>query len=330
MQVSGALESNPIGSSIVRKQFDSPTLYRSRGLGLLSVAYGLARVISPDRVTDYMGLAASPRSRALMRVAGTRDFVAGVGLLARPKSLFAIWSRVAGDVLDLVLLGVSISGSASTQLRGKKPLRTRLAAAATVGITAADTLLAARSTRASDLDKPPSLIHVRKTITINRTPEEVYNFWRDLENLPRFLDHLESVRVQNGRSTWRAKGPAGTAIEWQAEVVQDVPNESIGWRSIEGASVPNRGVVRFKHAPGGRSTELIVELKYQPPAGKLGTVVARLFGAEPSMQIATDLRKLKQILETGEILHSDASIHRGMHPARPSKKPETSGKVRDT
>jgi uncharacterized membrane protein len=196
-------------------------------------------------------------------------------------------------------------------------------------MTAADTLIAARSTRASDVSKPPSLIHVRKTITILRSPEEVYTFWRDLENLPRFMEHLESVQVQNGRSTWRAKGPAGTSIEWQAEVVQDHPNESIGWRSVEGATVPNRGAVRFNPAPGGRGTQVVVELKYDPPGGKLGAAVARLFGEEPAVQIDRDLRKLKQILETGEVLHSDASIHRGMHPARPSKMPPVeNGKVR--
>src|SRR4051812_44726549 len=119
------------------------------------------------------------------------------------------------------------------------------------------------------------------------------------------MAHLESVKVDNGRSTWRAKAPAGSSVEWQAEVVMDHPNQAIGWRSVEGTLVPNRGVVRFDAAPGGRGTEVLVELKYDPPGGPLGALVAKLFGEEPAQQIAGDLRRLKQVLETGEVLHSD-------------------------
>src|SRR6187402_2616945 len=160
------------------------------------------------------------------------------------------------------------------------------------------------------LDQP---IHVLRSITINCSPETVYRFWRDLENLPLFMGHLESVKVENGRSTWRAKAPAGTSIEWQAEVTLDRPNEAIGWRSLEDALVPNRGVVRFKPAPGERGTEVLVELKYDPPGGVIGAAVAKLLGEEPSRQIAGDLRRLKQVLETGDVVCSDASIHDGMH-----------------
>jgi uncharacterized membrane protein len=99
----------------------------------------------------------------------------------------------------------------------------------------------------------------------------------------------------------------------------DRPDEAIGWRSVEGTRVPNRGVVRFEPAPGDRGTQVRVELKYEPPGGALGSAFAKLFGEEPSQQIAGDLRRLKQVLETGEVLHSDASVHRGLHPARPSQ-----------
>ena len=162
-------------------------------------------------------------------------------------------------------------------------------------------------------------IVVKQSVTVQRTPGEAYAFFRDLENLPRFMAHLESVVEKNGRSRWRAKGPLGTNIEWEAEVIEDRPAELIAWRSLPGADVPNRGQVRFRPAPGGQGTEIEVDLDYDPPMGAVSAAVAKLFGQEPSQAVSADLRRLKQVLETGEVLHSDASIHRGMHPARPSK-----------
>ena len=161
-------------------------------------------------------------------------------------------------------------------------------------------------------------IHVRRSVTVDRGREEVYAFWRDFENLPRFMEHLESVRITDGdRSHWTARAPAGRTVEWDAELTEDVPGERIAWRSLPGADVPNRGVVRFVPAPADRGTEVHVELEYDPPAGRLGATVAKLFGEEPSIQVAADLRRFKQVLETGEVVRSDASIHRGMHPAQP-------------
>jgi uncharacterized membrane protein len=216
--------------------------------------------------------------------------------------------------MDLALL----VGGALPDSRAARP-RVGAALVAVAGATAIDALSAARLTRSSNVRKLVDPIHVVKSITVNRPPEEVYELWRDLENLPMFMQHLESVRVTNGRSIWKAKAPAGLTIEWQAELIFDRPNESIGWKSVEGTtSVPNRGVVRFAPAPGDRGTEVTVELKYEPPAGAVGAAFAKLFGEEPSQQVAADLRRLKQVLETGEVVHSDASVHSGMHPARPA------------
>jgi uncharacterized membrane protein len=134
------------------------------------------------------------------------------------------------------------------------------------------------------------------------------------------MAHLKSVEVVNGRSHWRARGPLNTSIEWDAEMVEDRPNELISWRSVPGADVRNHGLVRFRPAPGSRGTEIVVELRYDPPASTLGATVAKLFGEEPGQQIAGDLRRLKQVMETGEVMASDASVHRGMHAARPSWK----------
>jgi len=145
-------------------------------------------------------------------------------------------------------------------------------------------------------------IRVEKTVTIEKSPEELYSFWRNFENLPRIMNHLEAVRTLDGkRSHWVAKAPLGTSVEWDAEIINEEANELIGWRSLEGATVPNAGSVRFRPAPGGRGTEVTVNLEYDPPAGKLGAAFAKLFGEEPQQQVEEGLRRLKQLMEAGEI-----------------------------
>ena len=130
--------------------------------------------------------------------------------------------------------------------------------------------------------------------------EELYQFWRNFENLPRFMDHLESVTIiDEGRSHWVVKGPAGIRVEWDAEIHNEIPNELIAWRSLAGSEVDNAGSVHFMPTEIG-DTEVRVVLRYDPPAGKLGATVARLFGEEPSRQVAEDLRRLKQVVEAGE------------------------------
>jgi uncharacterized membrane protein len=144
-------------------------------------------------------------------------------------------------------------------------------------------------------------IKVEKSVTVNRSPEELYRFWRNFENLPRFMDHLESVSVEGaGRSHWVAKAPAGTTVEWDAEVYNEKENELIAWRSLEGADVDNAGSVRFEATPEGRGTTVRISLKYDPPGGLIGSTFAKLFGEEPSQQIEEDLRRFKQVMEAGE------------------------------
>lgn len=142
---------------------------------------------------------------------------------------------------------------------------------------------------------------VEKSVTINKSPAELYAFWRNFENLPRFMNHLESVQTMGGnRSRWVAKAPAGSTVAWDAEVYNEKENELIAWRSLEGADVDNAGSVRFEPASGGRGTTVRVSLKYDPPGGLLGSAVARLFGENPEQQIEEDLRRFKQLMETGE------------------------------
>ena len=143
---------------------------------------------------------------------------------------------------------------------------------------------------------------VEKSVTINRSPEELYAFWRNFENLPRIMNHLESVQVLGGnRSHWVAKAPAGTSVEWDAELYNEKENELIAWRSLEGSDVDNAGSVHFEKTPGGSGTVVRVVLKYDPPGGALGAAVARLFGENPEQQIDEDLRRFKQLMETGEV-----------------------------
>jgi len=145
-------------------------------------------------------------------------------------------------------------------------------------------------------------VTVHDAVTIYKPRAEVYAFWRALSNLPRFMKHLKSVEHTGpNRTHWVAEGPGGKSVEWDAEIVNEVENELIGWRSLEGSSVDMAGSVQFKDAPGGRGTELQVELQYNPPGGVVGAVVAKLFGRDPKSEIESDLGRLKQFLESGEI-----------------------------
>jgi len=143
-------------------------------------------------------------------------------------------------------------------------------------------------------------IRVEKSVTVNAPPEQLYAFWRNFENLPRFMDHLEMVHViDSKRSQWRTKGPAGIKAEWEAEIINEVPNELIGWRSIDGSNVHNAGSVHF--TPRAHGTEVRVLLRYDPPGGVLGAAFAKLFGEDPDHQVKEELRRFKQLVETGEV-----------------------------
>jgi uncharacterized membrane protein len=152
---------------------------------------------------------------------------------------------------------------------------------------------------------------VEKSVTINRPASDLYAFWRNFENLPQFMNHLESVRSIGGERThWVAKGPAGTSVEWDAEVYNEKPNELIAWRTLEGSQVSSAGSVRFEEAPNG-GTVVRVSLKYDPPGGKLGALVARLFGENPERQIEEDLGRFKQLMDTDGTSTTKTSTGRG-------------------
>ncbi|HEX6963168.1 MAG TPA: SRPBCC family protein [Lacipirellula sp.] len=140
---------------------------------------------------------------------------------------------------------------------------------------------------------------VEQSIVIMREPAELYSFWRELENLPKVMTHVKSIEpVDRVRSHWAADGPLGKQVEWDAEIFNDVENELIAWRSIPGSQVDTAGSVRFEPLGVGRGTKVTVNLKYDPPAGKVGAWVASILGRDPENMIADDLRRFKALLET--------------------------------
>ncbi len=169
-------------------------------------------------------------------------------------------------------------------------------------------------------------VEVRRAVTINRPRSETYAFWRQLENLPRFMLHLESVtEIDDKRSHWVAKAPAGSTVEWDAETVQEVRDEYLAWRSMPDADVPNRGEVRFTDAPAGRGTEVHALFTYDPPGGGIGAAVAKLFREDADTETREALRNFKRILETGEIPTTEGQPAGRKPDAKDKSKDQTHG-----
>ena len=172
-------------------------------------------------------------------------------------------------------------------------------------------------------------VHVEKSITIAASPEDLYSFWRNFENLPRFMDNLESVTQLDGnRSHWVAKGPGGAKVEWDAEIYNEKKGEMIAWRSLPEADITNAGSVHFEAAPGGRGTYLKVVLNYNPPGGKAAALFAKLFGQEPGQLVESNLRRLKQLLEAGEIPTTEGQTSGRESSAPDSISPEADDSAR--
>jgi len=289
-------------------------------LGVFSIGLGLAQVLAPEGMSKICGVKDAEANRPVMRALGMREISHGIAILSRQQPEKAVWSRVAGDALDLALLGKVMANPENS--RG----RALFATANVLAVTALDVIAARQLSRQprtiANEGADKGIVRTKRSLTVNKSPEECYAFWHNFENLPQFMRHLESVTVTNERrSHWKAKAPAGATVEWDAETIEDRPNELISWRSTEDADVYNAGTVRFERAPGGRGTEVRVDLEYKPPLGKIGSKVAMLFREEPGQQVMDDLRHFKQVMETGEILFSDATKRRGPHPAQPDEKP---------
>lgn len=263
----------------------------ARGLGWFSIGLGLVELLTPGGVAELIG--ADEEGEGTLQAFGAREIASGVGILGLQRPDVWLLSRVAGDAMDLTFLFKQMGSPRSN----KRKLA--VATAAVAGVTILDVIASLRFIRSGARVRE---IHVEKSITINRSAQELYDFWHDFEKLPRFMNHLISVRHEGwNRSHWVAKAPAGRTVEWDAEIVEDRPGELISWRSMENSDVDNAGRVSFERAPGGRGTIVRVVLDYRPPAGVIGAKIAKLFGEEPEKQIHVELHRFKQMMETGEI-----------------------------
>jgi uncharacterized membrane protein len=156
---------------------------------------------------------------------------------------------------------------------------------------------------------------VHTSFAINCTPEQAYRMWRNFENLPRFMRHLESVKVNGNESEWTALGPGDARFHWKAEITDDIQNQRISWRSLPGSQIENRGSVEFREGTAGRGTVVTVKMAYLPPTGPLGRAVASLTGKHPDFTVREDVRRFKALLETGETPTTIGQTHgpRGIH-----------------
>lgn len=316
--------------------FDATRL--SNALGWFSIALGLVSTLSPRSTARLIGVTDEPTTCTTLQLVGVRELISGIGILSNPEAPGWVWSRVAGDVMDLALLATAFSSDRAD------PNRLTATTAAVAGITFIDLLCAERlSERGSpksraDAAAPAAAalsdtgsrivskvsewtgnrpIHVVSAITVKAPPEQVYRFWRNVENLPRMMEYLESVQpLDDRRSRWVAQGPLGSRLEWESEITEDVPGERIAWRTRPGAAMDSRGVVTFEQAPGNRGTIVKVEFDYRPPGGRIGAAFAKLLGRAPDQEAEEDLRRLKQIIEIGDVLESDTTV-KGMGAAQP-------------
>src|SRR5262245_27443854 len=199
----------------------------ARGLGWFSIGLGVAEIVAPRSLAKLIGLRGNPSG--LLRMLGAREITNGIGILTgRQPNANWMWSRVGGDAIDLALLGAAF--------RSRRSNRNKLAmaTAAVVGVTALDAICSQRLSRLNGA-RGAGVVRVAQAVTINRSPEEIYRHWRDFQNLPRFMKHLESVRATGDRrSHWVAKAPAGRPAEWDAELTEDRPTACMGWSRPRG------------------------------------------------------------------------------------------------
>ena len=280
----------------------------ARGLGLFSLGLGLAQLLYPQRFDSWIGVRPKRERVTATQLVGVRELGAAGGLLVDRSRTAWPWFRVLGDVMDLGLLARALG---SQDVRRD---RVSMALLGVLGITAIDLLAgllvsSEHGPQGTATTTDRGTRRIRRAVTVRTSREGAYALWRDFSNFPRFMRHLDDVQViDSRRSHWRAKAAAGQSVAWDAEIIEDRPGEAIAWRSVEGSQIANRGRVRFIDAPGDRGTEVHVDLEYAPPLGPLGAMVAQLFGEEPAQQTADDLRRFKQLIETGRVVSSEATV----------------------
>jgi uncharacterized membrane protein len=278
--------------------FDGTTL--AQALGWFSVAVGVAAVLAPRTFGSLSGIGRN--SRGVVRSIGVRELATGVGILSQRNSASWLWSRALGDVIDLAVLAEGV-GSGDTARRG----RAAASFVAVAGVLAVDALAASHLTKHAHHPlvtgvAAPTDLYFETSIATTKSPEECYRFWRNIENLPRFMASLESVQaLDERRFHWVAKGPEATSLEWDCEITEDRPGAALAWRTLNGAQVPNAGSVLFESAGQGRGTIVRLSIHYSPIGGRLTAGLAKLLRQDPQSQVREDLRRFKQLLECGEV-----------------------------
>jgi uncharacterized membrane protein len=258
------------------------------GLGWFSIGLGVAQLLAPRALARAAGLPIPP---TLTRLCGVREIGCGLGILGDDQPTAWVQARVAGDALDLATMAAGLLVGPGVARR-----RVGVATAVMAGIAAID-LYCSRQLAARDRRAAPQ--HVTATVDVACGREEVYEFWRNLANLPRVMPHLDSVQVLDEvHSHWVAKGPAGTRVEWDAEIIDDAPNERLAWRTVEGSQIYNAGSVQVRSAGPGM-TRVTLELLYHPGAGSFGVAVARFVGRDPRRKVYADLHAFKRLIESG-------------------------------
>jgi uncharacterized membrane protein len=289
----------------------------ARALGWFSLGLGFAQLAAPRQVANLIGLPGDEDDQKVMRLVGAREIASGFGILAQAKPTPWLWSRVGGDAMDLALLKSAMESPRSD--------RDRVATAtmAVLGITAADLLC---STKMSAEPNAPYEamqardVHATAAVTVQAPINEVYGYWDGLQSLPRFMSDAASVQITGDRqSRWSLSAPGGMTLEWDVEILESQPNEQIAWRTAEGSRVNAEGIIRFRTAPGNRGTQVIFDARFSPPGGELGKKIAGVFAEALGTKIGNDLRRFKQLVELGEIVHSDDSIIPGPNPAQPPR-----------
>jgi uncharacterized membrane protein len=259
----------------------------TQALGWISVGVGVAKIAAPRWFSGAIGTKPRPTTTRLM---GAGSLIAGMGILSNPRPSGWLWARAGGNALAMACLAQSNNGRASAAL------------GAVAGTTVLDVLCAKKTAEIARSNFGNEASRLFAAVIINRSPEECYRYWRDIEKLPTFLSHLKSVRVMGEKqSHWVSSMPHGKDIEWDAEITEDTPNELLSWRSLPGADVPNSGSVRFERAHGGRGTMVRVRMQYELPARIGASLVSAVVGRDPGLRVRKDLMRFKQLLETGEI-----------------------------
>ena len=301
-------------------QVDGEMERLARALGWFSLGLGFAQIAAPSKMARLVGVEDDDETVAIIRVVGVREIASGLGILTQPKPTPWMWSRVGGDAMDLALLGRALSSPRADHNR------VAAATAVVAGIAAVDTLCSTRltaETNAPDQTEETAAsaeVHAKAAITVNAPIAEVYAFWEDFRNLPRFMRDFASVEVSGDRtSQWSLTAPAGITFNWDIEITDATPNQRIAWQTAEGTTLNASGQVLFRTAPGGRGTEVVFDATFNPPGGELGKKIAGFFADALGTKIGSDLRRFKQLVELGEIVHSDDSVIPGPNPAQPPR-----------